>query len=1141
MLLSVDAKPRKSWLLAASALTSSLLGMTGPAQADNECGPLVGGSATCLPAGNPYPTGINYDTEDGLGGSPINLSILSGVNIVIPAGAGGVNTINAANTAGVTSGSANITITADGVTIDNTANPANDNNTGLRIQSSGDAIITATNTTIGVSGTASEDGIVAFAMPNLTGASHVASVTWSGGNITSNGPEATGIQADNRGIGNATIAASGNITGTPNVGQADFFGLIAHAGDSLLVSSGAGDASVTYSSGTINAFGNAPRGIVAWVEGDGSASVTTAAGTIITITGSDNPGVDPPTLPVASAIALELDSATAAAGRALTADVASQISNIGAPTPGVFFRNPTGIRALAFADAPITVNYTGTGITTQGGGGAGIMALSDSGSVNVNSSGPIDTSGGFNAVGILADSGSVVAKNSGTATDVLKIHAPVPAVPATGAVQVTAINVTSNGEFGTGIDATAGNGGVTVNIASGGSVMGGWQTDPAGVGSAYGTPSVGVIFGSSGDATLNNAGTIGALSDRAVVTSDLYPGADPVINNTGTIDGFVKLGAGTNTFMNDGIVNQRDFEDTDGDGVRDTVRVAVSDLGSGPANTFSNGGTVALPGSPSATTLDNTGQYLPLGNTNNAMAIGGPTQGQILGVATFDNSGTIDLQANPVPGDVLLISGGHTPGTSGGGTFKSNGGRLLLDTVLNEGGPASRSDVLVVDGTAVGDGGATRLFVKNAGGAGALTVGDGILVTQVLDAGRSANDAFVLGNDVAAGPYEYKLFPGGVGADAGDGNWYLRSSLNCTLAPAAPECQTPPTGVPPRPPTEEVVPIFRPAAALYAKVPLIGRQVALLTLGTFHERQGDQMLLDPSLTGPGTGANVNPAQLDELSLGPLWGRVFGEQLKQSWTGLLSPQFEGHIAAVQVGLDVYRFQSAEGQSDHIGLFYAFSGSAGTGHGFVLGLQNSLDGHLSLQTHNIGGYWSHIGAGGWYADAVLMGTFYRAFPSHTPQDVAADLSGTGITASLEGGYPIAIAEDWEFEPQAQIIWQSIDFGHAADPFTTLDFHLDDSFTGRLGFQIQDNLIVDGMGIQPRLLFNYWHNFGGTDTTVYNAIIPLTTDFGADAIEVGAGIAAHLSDKIGGYAQVSYTTNVGGDYRQDIMGTIGFRFDL
>ena len=98
---------------------------------------------------------------------------------------------------------------------------------------------------------------------------------------------------------------------------------------------------------------------------------------------------------------------------------------------------------------------------------------------------------------------------------------------------------------------------------------------------------------------------------------------------------------------------------------------------------------------------------------------------------------------------MLLISGGHTPGANGGGTFVSNGGTLKLDTVLNEGGAASRSDVLVVDGTSVGPGGATNMSIRNAGGTGALTVGNGILVVQVLDPSRSAAGAFALARSEA--------------------------------------------------------------------------------------------------------------------------------------------------------------------------------------------------------------------------------------------------------------------------------------------------------------------------------------------------------------------------------------------------------
>src|SRR5262245_13631672 len=45
------------------------------------------------------------------------------------------------------------------------------------------------------------------------------------------------------------------------------------------------------------------------------------------------------------------------------------------------------------------VTYTGTGITTKGGNGSGITALSRGGTITINSSGPITTTDGSNAIG----------------------------------------------------------------------------------------------------------------------------------------------------------------------------------------------------------------------------------------------------------------------------------------------------------------------------------------------------------------------------------------------------------------------------------------------------------------------------------------------------------------------------------------------------------------------------------------------------------------------------------------------------------------------------------------------------------------------------------------------------------------------
>ena len=129
-----------------------------------------------------------------------------------------------------------------------------------------------------------------------------------------------------------------------------------------------------------------------------------------------------------------------------------------------------------------------------------------------------------------------------------------------------------------------------------------------------------------------------------------------VINN-GTITGFVQFTGGDNSIINNGLFNLRHFADTNGDGVRDTLRVAIADLGDRPKQQLHQQRNAGLPAVTGATTLDSTGQYLPLGNPNNAMALGGPLQGHLIGVTTFTNSGIIDLQSNPVAGDVLVITG----------------------------------------------------------------------------------------------------------------------------------------------------------------------------------------------------------------------------------------------------------------------------------------------------------------------------------------------------------------------------------------------------------------------------------------------------------------------------------------------------
>ena len=286
-------------------------------------------------------------------------------------------------------------------------------------------------------------------------------------------------------IGDATVVASGNITVTANAGLGTTqYGLLAHAGDPTISGAlGAGNASVTYNSGTIDVSAVRPRGILAWVDGNGSATVTTEAGTVINVSGTQfgGPGV--------------LSSFRAARPprpNALTANVAStnHECRTGDHRSPVIYRSVFG--PLKGTDAPIYRELHRPGHYNQGGNGIGILALaSGSGSIN----------GDF----LRADhdkrlkrsrhrcrqrqlDANVTVTASGAITTQGAESHGIWATSTTGTVQVNAINnVSTTGQFSTGINAissgfrTGGN--VAVNVAPGGSVMGGWQADLTGVGS----------------------------------------------------------------------------------------------------------------------------------------------------------------------------------------------------------------------------------------------------------------------------------------------------------------------------------------------------------------------------------------------------------------------------------------------------------------------------------------------------------------------------------------------------------------------------------------------------------------------------------------------------------------------------------
>ncbi|WP_252913532.1 autotransporter family protein [Aliihoeflea aestuarii] len=561
------------------------------------------------------------------------------------------------------------------------------------------------------------------------------------------------------------------------------------------------------------------------------------------------------------------------------------------------------------------------------------------------------------------------------------------------------------------------------------------------------------------------------------------------------------------------------------------------------------------------------------------------------GAASLLNAGRIDLTNGTLgPANRFTVSGDYT----------GSNGLLLVDTVLAD--DASASDQLVISGgTATG---ATSIAVTNAGGTGALTVQNGILVVEAINGATTTAGAFSLGSRVAAGAYEYLLFRGGVTDGSGE-NWYLRSTLTAGPTPAPvqpgptepivpvdpdPEAAAPPpleqpvpelppestptdpdpvdpappvdvtdgapvappeaaeasAPTPPPPPpvagtapaplpgagglttppnpgatpvVADIVPLYRTEVATYSAIAPAAHHLGLSALGTFHERRGEQPLLD--------GAGFLPAS---------WGRVYGQDFDFGWQGAVSPQIDGSLVGFQVGQDIFG-RETDGVIDRIGVFVGQSSLSGDVTGQALGWNGYAVGDIDADAFSFGGYWTRIGPSGWYIDTVLMGSRFDG-DARSVDGERIGISGRGFTASVESGVPFALSPGWTIEPQAQLIWQSVSLSDRADRFSTVSFDADDALTGRIGARLHGTVETESMTVRPYLKANLWHDFG-SDHVASFAATPIVTQTGGTRLELGAGVVADVSTAISAFATASYTTALSGDTDgHSISGNVGLR---
>ncbi|WP_306306738.1 autotransporter family protein [Nitratireductor aquibiodomus] len=333
----------------------------------------------------------------------------------------------------------------------------------------------------------------------------------------------------------------------------------------------------------------------------------------------------------------------------------------------------------------------------------------------------------------------------------------------------------------------------------------------------------------------------------------------------------------------------------------------------------------------------------------------------------------------------------------------------------------------------------------------------------------------------------------------------------------------PSPGTPPTPGatlvTGETVPLYRPEVAAYSTVPPVLQHLAASTLGTFHERRGSQPFLR-------NGDTVLPAS---------WSRLFGQTVESKWGGTVAPGFDGNLLGFQLGQDLIGRESHSGHIDRAGIFISHARMNGDTTGQAIGWNDVAVGELDIHGTSLGGYWTHVAPNGWYLDGVVTGTWFGG-EARSNAGEAIEVDGTGVAASVETGYPVALNDRWRLEPQAQLIWQHLSLDDQSDRFSTVTFETDDVVTGRLGIRLAGDFQADdGQSLKPYFKANLWHTFSAEHSLGFGGDA-VATELNGTSLELGAGLVANLTKQVGLFATADYTTNIGGEKTQIVEANLG-----
>ncbi|MCT4704572.1 autotransporter outer membrane beta-barrel domain-containing protein [Enterobacteriaceae bacterium H16N7] len=683
----------------------------------------------------------------------------------------------------------------------------------------------------------------------------------------------------------------------------------------------------------------------------------------------------------------------------------------------------------------------------------------------------------------------------------------------------------------------------------------------------------GTVTPSSADATavLGSSGDDDILLTSGAIFGDINAGSgnDTLTWNGGTLNGSLSLGQGE---TNRAYINNVDL---------DTTRHITSGIGTDNQVNFSQ--IVSRGGSFD---VDDPSRGVNLGNGWNVINFLDGTQWELTGDLKLAHSNVnIDSTSTLFAGNgvrptisggednsavvtnaglIDLTNGSGSPGNSltVDGSLVSQGGRVQMIANLNEGGVLSNqfTDSIQIEGNA--NSGSTILDVTPA----AVSTGkltdlnhsstlegyEGISLVQV--AGNANASSFALkGGYLAAGPWRYDLYSFAPGAsDANQrkvgggirntfwdyrlGNAYVCEGDDCNKVvqpvavtpgnPGTPEDPSTPVDPPVTPPTNPpddgcVVngidncapgrPAVTPQVPSYVSAPVALAYYNAAIIDDLHKRLGELRHEQNRPDGMG---------------GEMFLRYIGSNMTyKSNVGFkqFGYDFDLDYSALQIGGNVLRL---DGDKDSLrgGVAYTRGNSrmrpeAADGFSSTTFDSDSIALYMTWQRQN-----------GFYMDGVLSFDNHRGKTDIQRQSDVGSPKGKSWSASLESGYPYLFDSGLKLEPQAQLMYTSINMNNFTDKdATTVEYKDYNQTIARLGVRM-DRTWLDESGRQytPYVRANYYRGWGGeAKTTVGAQNTDISHTFASGKFgqmgALGGGGTVTFKNDLSLYAEVDYRKQI------------------